>query len=266
MARKITTFQDRTILNEENLKFLKENIDAKKSTLSFSELWKQISNNLTTILVPEDVDIQIRSLALGSMSSEISPKFQMALLLLIKEQLNVKRISLYDPEFNDLDRELMTKEYDMTVDEIDPFSKENNENVIYYLPHIPLEVLEGLIAEKHPSYMICNNIEKHLSRFTVNEIITKFPELSLVYFKLEPDVNDEFTVVEKKKPRNRKKKGQSQRLAQVMEDEKTQKQRFLDSVKEIYKEIDVMYKIEASDVPAEAGNSFSDLFLLKCRQ
>ncbi|KAH3663946.1 hypothetical protein WICMUC_005885 [Wickerhamomyces mucosus] len=173
---KINGINDPNNSNEENIKLLNENLISKLKIIKSSTLYKEIFITLKEIKF-----IKIRCLALGSPSQDQPSLYQLALLILLVEEFNLhsENISLYDPIFNELDLKLLTinyryrveKNYDQIFDQ---------DEILYFLPHAPLNLTNEIIDLESPKLLLANNIITHTDRLTNLELFEKYPTISKI--------------------------------------------------------------------------------------
>lgn len=245
---------DRSVLTPDNVDFLTKNITEMCDALRHSELIKNVITKIKESF-PLNEPL-IRCLALGSISTENPAKWQLAFLLLLQKEFSIEHISLYDPAFSDLDHEVLQKTYKMTVDQEDPFI---GKNTWYFLPHIPLTVMNSVLATSKPRYLICNNIDTHLTRYPIKEITEKYETLAAAYVRLE----ERSKVDNFKTPSRRRKKGSLRILIQsVMHEEEHTRLAFIESSASKVHFTKAKITHELKPQFEAAGTSFSDLVLL----
>lgn len=134
----------------------------------------------------------IRCLALGSFHEDVPARFQLALLLELCEQIKQGRCSLYDPVFSNKDVEYINSLPNWSVDEVSPFSGEETDKVLFFLPHAPLDLTETVISAESPRIWLANNLVQHTDRYTKIELYRKYPKISkLVHYIGRTTVIDE---------------------------------------------------------------------------
>lgn len=99
---------------------------------------------------------EIRCLALGKISDAVNPRFQLALLLLLQEQYHPKRITAWDPVFNDMDRDILSH-FNIVVTEETP-EQTCKAATLWYIPHGPMSMIESLIPTIQQDLYIGNNL------------------------------------------------------------------------------------------------------------
>lgn len=182
-------------------------------------------SELRDALVPyADSITKIRCLALGSFHDDIPARYQLALLLEIEQIIRTENkgsvsVSLYDPVFTKDDLDYLRKRGpEFTVDEVASknFRDSDSNQVLYFLPHAPLDLTEKVLIDEEPRLWLANNIVEHTDRYTKAMLHDKYPVLGKMLHVLEPidktkeqikavDPDDEFkTFVSKKKKRRNK--------------------------------------------------------------
>ena len=154
-----------------------------------SKLYKDIKESL-----PDEISI-IRCLALGSPSESKNAKYQLALLLELQDLFDAK-ISIYDPVFNEKDKELL-KEFKIE----DEFISDSN-TTLYFLPHASLELTEDIINNNKTKYFLANDMITHTDRLTKRKLADTYPTLSILVHLLDTPTkkeNDGFTTVSRRK-------------------------------------------------------------------
>lgn len=169
---------------------LKTNMEY-RDTIRQSDLYEDIKKSL-------DCEITtIRCLALGSPSESKNAKYQLALLLELQDLFDAK-VSVYDPIFNDKDKELLdgfTIEEEFTSD---------SEKTLYFLPHASLELTEHILNINKPKYFLANDVVTHTDRLTKKKLADMYPSLSILVHLLEDNStvkkpSDGFTTVSRRK-------------------------------------------------------------------
>lgn len=91
---------------------------------------------------------EIRCLALGSPTEADNPRYQLALLLLLKKKFNIERITAWDPEFTEKDNDLL-KSFDIQVVEVLDLPNDDKiwQSYLWYLPHAPLSLTESFLRK-----------------------------------------------------------------------------------------------------------------------
>jgi hypothetical protein len=143
-----------------------------------SEFFENFKNQISL----QNKDYKLVCLGLGSVSNSRSARHQLALIgCLLDSFLNLKLGLVYDPAFEDEDLEIIQKIYPgVCLQAYENWKSE--ENVLFYLPHIPLWLLDRIISTEK------NNLEKNIfisnNLFNVKETQTKNGEFLEHNFKL----------------------------------------------------------------------------------
>lgn len=152
----------------------------------------------------------VRCLALGSPSDSNAALYQLAYLTQICRHFDIElsNISLYDPIFNEIDKQFLATMIKAEITKKDEFI---GLNTLYFLPHASLELTDQILHESKPSFLLGNNIISHTDRLTKRKIHDKYRTISLLIKVLEttkitPKDNDNFISVTAKKKKNRNKK------------------------------------------------------------
>ncbi|KAL6451116.1 BER1 SRR1-like protein BER1 [Candida maltosa Xu316] len=148
----------------------------------------KLFENIKTSLASEVSTI--RCLALGSPSESKNAKYQLALLLEL-QSLFKANVSIYDPIFNDQDKEILK---DFTIEE--KFTGDSSQT-LYFLPHASLELTEEILNTYKPKYFLANDIIAHTDRLTKKKLADTFPTISILVHLLGDNEksNDGFTPV-----------------------------------------------------------------------
>lgn len=104
------------------------------------------------VYLDRDSIISLRCLALGSPTENQGPRFQLALLLILVDILEINEVSAWDPLFTAKDFDLLQTIFGITV--VERYGASTG--TLWYLPHAPL----SLIAELQPNFefYIGNNL------------------------------------------------------------------------------------------------------------
>ncbi|RCK64787.1 SRR1-like protein BER1 [Candida viswanathii] len=160
-----------------------------RETVRESKLYEDIKTTLDC-----DNVSTIRCLALGSPSESKNAKYQLALLLELQDLFDAK-VSVYDPVFNEKDRDLlegftMEEEFDGDSD-----------TTLYFLPHASLELTEEILNKNKPKFFLANDVVTHTDRLTKKKLANMYPTLSILVHLLDDTAraNDGFTTVSRRK-------------------------------------------------------------------
>jgi len=111
---------------------------------------------------------RIHCLALGSPSMFVKSRIQLAFLLGLNESTEKGGITIFDPLFNDMDREIfktLSIEIKEPIDEVS--------NMLVFLPHAPLAVVEKVLS-LGANPIICNDLHLYETRYLL--VSSKFVE------------------------------------------------------------------------------------------
>lgn len=150
-------------------KSVEELLSERRSTIQSSEMFQDLKKHLE----PHRNGIcKIRCVAIGSFHEEFAALYQMALLLELWTFLGADRgnkilVSVYDPVFTGADRALIeTLGPEWSVDETVLWAPSSASEVLYFLPHAPLDLTERIVASENPRFWLANHISKHTDRYT----------------------------------------------------------------------------------------------------
>lgn len=149
-----------------------EQIDEARNAIRGSELLQSLHQSLTPFQVTH-----VRCLALGNFHQDFPARFQLALLLELLDLLKVSRCSFYDPVFDDEDLAYINGNGSWSVDESSPFLDVNPSQIMFFLPHAPLDLTEKVIAEESPKVWLANHLLQHTDRLTKVQLYDKYPLL-----------------------------------------------------------------------------------------
>ncbi|KAI5956601.1 hypothetical protein KGF54_001076 [Candida jiufengensis] len=136
---------------------------------------------------------RIRCLALGSITDNSNSRYQYALLLELIDyfEIKIEMVSIYDPIFNDKDKEILR---DFEIEE--NFSHPKDESTLFYIPHLPLEIMEQIVQKEQPVYFIGNDIISHTDRLSKQKLNDLYPSMSIMVNLLnDKSNNDGFTKI-----------------------------------------------------------------------
>ncbi|CCH45961.1 SRR1-like protein [Wickerhamomyces ciferrii] len=202
--RGVNGILDPEITNESNQSTLKESLEKKKQIVLESQLYEEIIQSLH----PHKFT-KIRCVALGSPSQEEPALYQLSLLQSLASKFNIdsKNISIYDPVFSKLDKAVF-ESWNYEISE--SYDSLNPNDVLFFLPHAPLNLTNHIISTNNPKLLLANNILTHTDRLTKSELFVKYPLLSklssLITINKNESNNDGFEAVVKKKTRKQKNK------------------------------------------------------------
>ncbi|KAI5968023.1 hypothetical protein CANMA_002791 [Candida margitis] len=196
----------------------------------FNEIKSSIDSSFTCI----------RCLALGSPSQSSDARYQYALLLELIDWLGITDISIYDPLFTDEDRQLFA---DFKVEE--EFSLPQDGNVLFYIPHLPLEAMELVVNTEKPVVFLGNDVIAHTDRLTKRKLAELYPSMSIMvqYLNNGSGYDDGFTKVTKSRKKFKE--------PEIGYD--------FDSV--YFKNVEIVRYVHNFNKNDPWGNSFSDLAL-----
>lgn len=121
----------------------------------------------------------IRCLGLGNLNDGITKDsiYQFCLLNILVDELQRDGqkiyVSVWDPVFNEFDRNLIEQHYHYKIEE-ENSSDVAEESTFYYMPHLPDYVMEKVFASCHPRLMICNEFSSTKYEAMDPEKKTKF--------------------------------------------------------------------------------------------
>ncbi|SCU97473.1 LAFA_0G11606g1_1 [Lachancea sp. 'fantastica'] len=139
---------------------------------------------------------QIRCLAIGSFFEEFAALYQLALLLELTEHFNAEsekplEVSIYDPVFTKADKEFISKQGpEWSIDEKLEDDTTKTEDVLFFLPHAPLDLTEDILTLEKPKLMLANHVAKHVDRYTKSQLFKKYPKLAKLNHLLGPTESD----------------------------------------------------------------------------
>lgn len=153
--------------------------DRKKELLQDTKWINRVLNEVKSVCANSSF---IRCLALGQMSEYINPRFQLALLLIIAEELHITTITAWDPIFTPTDVRLLNH-YGIQVCEENP---EPTPNVFWYVPHGPLKLVTELPQKIGSAVYLGNDLAKF---DTSSESLIKYRDTTRI-FSVEPSSKD----------------------------------------------------------------------------
>ncbi|KAG5418656.1 hypothetical protein I9W82_004184 [Candida metapsilosis] len=145
----------------------------------------------------ESIDVpfeRIRCLALGSPSQSSDARYQYALLLELIDWLKISDVSIYDPVFTEEDKELL-KEYRVEEE----YNLPQDEHTLFYIPHLPLEVMETVVNTEKPVYFLGNDAIAHTDRLTKKKLAEMYPSMAIMVKLQGSELDDGFTKVKSRK-------------------------------------------------------------------
>lgn len=183
------------------------------SLIQKSLLFKNLVSNLDHV---KDVRY-VRCLALGSFNEEIQPLYQLSLLIEIANhliELNCRDddyslvVSLYDPAFTAEDisyinNELNNKKANITwvyEDEKNWENKDSDRDILYYIPHGDLHLLNYLMPLLKPRFYLGNYIFDHLARVKADDDMAYLSNMKLKHCNnIKNSDSDDFEHIKQRK-------------------------------------------------------------------
>lgn len=167
---------------------LQQKIQANRDVVRRSKFFNEIKSSI-------DVPFTcIRCLALGSPTQSSDSRYQYALLLELIDWLGVTNVSIYDPVFTEDDKQLFGS---FSIEET--FDLPQDQNVLFYIPHLPLEVMEQVVNNEQPVYFLGNDVIVHTDRLTKRKLAELYPSMAVMvqYSSNDSKLDDGFTKVAK---------------------------------------------------------------------
>ena len=224
-----------------------EKLARHREALQKSSVAEEVLTALDTKSQPPRI---VRCIGLGSPTSSAAAVYQLALLQLIVDTGDDTVVSLWDPAFSREDIELFTQlgyvvEEKLSYTKVVAGAKTNTEaeveaetdakaeveaevevevcanvgagadsnTTLYYMPHLPIDVLETIIATEHPTRMLTNDLSVYTFKYTDAKYFELYPNCARIAHLTSstkattissPD--DGFVVVKKSRPRSRSRK------------------------------------------------------------
>lgn len=141
-----------------SLEYVAQRVKGLRRELEESPWYRSFCQSISHL---DEVSISsLHCLALGSPTENQGPRFQLALLLILVDMLEIKEVTAWDPVFTARDIELLQNSFGIKVVEL----YEGKEQTLWYLPHAPL----SLIAKIQPNceYYVGNNLTNFQPRPT----------------------------------------------------------------------------------------------------
>lgn len=163
----VTRSKRRQPHHNNNLKFTPKTVDdhisdleAKALALGSSKFYSCLSTILESEKIPLCIKetaennnkkkIHVRCLALGSPTESLNAMFQLALLNLLVDKLGIVRnqVSMWDPVFEPMDKELFEKlGYKVREEEDESVLEDTNNVILYYMIHSPPFLTEKILKQ-----------------------------------------------------------------------------------------------------------------------
>lgn len=173
---------------------LLERLEKFKLIIQQSKLFKETVEKLDS-----NFD-SIRCLALGSPLESSNALYQLVYLILLIQEKNIGKISIYDPIFNKYDIFLMKNlNYQIEME----YTPEHQEKTIYFMPHAPLELTNVIIKNDKPLFLLGNNLINHTDRFTKLKLHQTYPLIALLVQLVDSNSDDNQGFVKPKKRKNK---------------------------------------------------------------
>lgn len=160
-----------------------DRLDACRQTVKVSAMFRDLSDALTPY---RDTIEKVRCLAIGSFYEDFPARYQLALLLELIEFLAGEKkrsitVSIYDPVFTPSDLQFIKdRGPDWACEEIDsqPLEDSSRDQILFFLPHAPLDLTEKVLKTEKPSLWLANNVVAHTDRYTKLQLHEKYPVIS----------------------------------------------------------------------------------------
>jgi hypothetical protein len=130
---------------------------------------------------------------LGNFLENIQSKYQLSLLLAIKNELNVEKCYVYDPTFTDNERIYLAKIGCDLISHNEEGKRKLSPDTFVYMPHCPKQLLNNLLWANWDKVVlttcifVCNSIDQTVTS-TPNRILNK----DAYYIqKVSPYVNEQ---------------------------------------------------------------------------
>ncbi|KAK9464501.1 hypothetical protein V1512DRAFT_268231 [Lipomyces arxii] len=121
---------------------------------------------------------EIRCLALGRISETEISKWQTAVLDCLRAELGVQKVSCYDPDFVELDKEIMGL---MNIEVTGEHVELVRSRTLYYMPHAPIFLVDRIMGEPEVKFVLGNDVSGYAERLQ--------EEINLVYSSLRAAVD-----------------------------------------------------------------------------
>ncbi|CEP61604.1 Ber1p LALA0_S03e06656g [Lachancea lanzarotensis] len=173
-----------------NATTFEESLRERRCIVRKSQMFETLQHELESFLDPIQ---QIRCLAIGSFYEEFAALYQLALLLELIDHFNAHsekplEVSIYDPVFTKADKEFITKQgSSWSIDERLEEGSIKPENVLFFLPHAPLDLTEEVLALEKPRLLLANHVSKHVDRYTKSQLYQKYPKLAKLNHLFAPN-------------------------------------------------------------------------------
>ncbi|ANZ73831.1 BA75_01552T0 [Komagataella pastoris] len=120
---------------------------------------------------------KLRCVGLGSPTNSTAALYQLAFLLEIKDYLDIEIVSAFDPVFEPKDVDLFAK-LSIEVEETYEFDKEGNTPTVYYMPHLPVGILERTLETVKPRMLLTNDVTLYTLKMKNAEMKEKYPNIT----------------------------------------------------------------------------------------
>ncbi|AOA61497.1 Protein involved in microtubule-related processes [Komagataella phaffii CBS 7435] len=153
---------------------------AEKSVDDFLEILEKFRRQLVGFkdnIIVLDSAKKLRCVGLGSPTNSTAALYQLAFLLEIKDSLGIELISAFDPVFEPKDVDLFAK-LSIEVEETYEFDKDETTPTIYYMPHLPVGILERTLETVKPRMLLTNDVTLYTLKMKNAEMKEKYPNIT----------------------------------------------------------------------------------------
>lgn len=144
-----------------------------------SPLWINLLTRVKEVCFNEANPSSILCYGLGNFFESIQSKYQLGLLLTIKNEFKIKHCYVYDPKFTDAERNYLTNIGCNSINQNEEGKRNLLPNTFVYMPHCPKQLLNNLLWANWKKVILtsciifCNSIDQTITS-TPNRILNKY--------------------------------------------------------------------------------------------
>lgn len=161
-----------------NLFFIFRSIEECTNIIATSPFWIQFSATIKVVLNGSNLS-SILCYGLGNFFESIQSKYQLGLLLTIKNEFKVKNCYVYDPKFTDAERTHLAEVGCDSLCENEEGKRSLLPGTFVYMPHCPKQLLNNLLWANWNKeiltscIIVCNSIDQTVTS-TLDRILNKY--------------------------------------------------------------------------------------------
>ncbi|XP_026812719.1 SRR1-like protein isoform X1 [Rhopalosiphum maidis] len=169
--------KNRKVFSTRNQKY-KKSIEECTNIIATSPFWIQFSSTIKVVLNGSNPS-SILCYGLGNFFESIQSKYQLGLLLTIKNEFKIKNCYVYDPKFTDAERTHLAEVGCDSLSENEEGKRSLLPGTFVYMPHCPKQLLNNLLWANWNKeilascIIVCNSIDQTVTS-TLDRVLNKY--------------------------------------------------------------------------------------------